>query len=55
MREKQVLEALQVPRGTLVKWRKTGHFPAPMQLGPHTIAWKRDVVMAWIDARVPAA
>ena len=55
IRQKEVLELLQVPRGTLVKWRKSGHFPEAMQLGPHTIAWKRAEVMAWIDARSAAA
>lgn len=34
---------------------KRGDFPAPVRLGPKSVAWIEDEVDAWIDARVAAS
>jgi prophage regulatory protein len=40
-------------RMTLSRWIKAGRFPAPVRLGPNTVAWS-DVQLAEVDARLAA-
>ena len=38
-------------RMTLNRWIERGHFPAPIQLGPNSIAWRASEVQEWLDNR----
>jgi predicted DNA-binding transcriptional regulator AlpA len=44
-------EANQVTRLYLLRQIKAGTFPAPLQLSPGRIAWRRSEVEAWIASR----
>ncbi len=39
-------------RMTLRRWIDAGHFPAPVQLGPNSVAWVSDEVEAFEAARI---
>ncbi len=54
LRQREVLAILRVSRPTLWEWRSKGLFPAPIKLGPNTIAWREADVRAWLAKR-PAA
>ena len=47
LRTKEVLELTGWSRATI--WRKvrSGDFPAPITLGPNSIAWPEDVIASW--------
>lgn len=30
---------------------KEGKFPAPVQLGPKSVAWRSDEISQWVDSR----
>jgi predicted DNA-binding transcriptional regulator AlpA len=38
-------------RTSLRRWIKTANFPAPIRLGPHSIAWRKDLVLRWLESR----
>jgi len=42
---------LPVTAGTIWRWVKSGHFPAPVPLGPQTTAWPVEVVEDWLKQR----
>lgn len=44
-----VLLMTGVSRSTLARWRKSGHFPAPLRLGPGRVGWPETEVLEWID------
>lgn len=46
-----VAARLSVVRRTLQRWRLTGFGPAYVRLGPRRVAYSRDALEAWIDAR----
>ena len=50
-RETDVLALVRCSRATLWRWRRAGNFPAPVELGPNTLAWRRKDVEAWIASR----
>lgn len=37
----------------LFLWRaaRAGRFPAPLKLGEHRIAWRRDEIETWLESR----
>ncbi|MBK8070088.1 MAG: AlpA family phage regulatory protein [Rhodanobacteraceae bacterium] len=43
---------LQFSRSTLLRRVASGEFPAPVRLGPNTIAWPAADVRAWAAAKV---
>ena len=51
MRSAEVLRVLGVAKSTLWRWCQSGHFPRPVRLGEHAVAWKRGEVLDWIDDR----
>lgn len=51
----EVLRTTGVSTATLYRWIKDGHFPAPVKLGPNSVAWRASVVRDWIDSRQPVA
>jgi Prophage CP4-57 regulatory protein (AlpA) len=38
-------------RMTLRRWTAKNGFPAAIQLGPNTVAWDQDEVLAWLASR----
>jgi prophage regulatory protein len=42
-----------VPLSRVQRWRKirAGKFPAPVQLGPNSVAWFEDEILAWLAAQ----
>jgi predicted DNA-binding transcriptional regulator AlpA len=50
----QLLRLLGVSLSTLNNWVAKGHFPKPIQLGPRAVAWRSDVVEAFIESRPTA-
>lgn len=53
-READVLALVGCSKATLWRWRRAGRFPAPVELGPNTLAWRREDIEDWIASR-PAA
>lgn len=41
-------------RMTLHRWIAGGHFPPPIKIGPNSIAWRSDVIEAWLAEREQA-
>ena len=55
LRERDVLALLGISKATLWRWRKAGNFPAAIQLGPNSVAWRREAVDEWLASRPAAA
>lgn len=55
LRERDVLAMLGISKATLWRWRRAGDFPAPLQLGPNTVAWRGEDIAAWLESRPAAA
>jgi prophage regulatory protein len=53
LRIAEVLRITGVSTATLYRWVKDGTFPAPVKLGPNSVAWRASVVRDWIDSRQP--
>ena len=51
LREPMVLQWVQVAHSTLWKWIGERRFPAPVRLGPRSIAWRREEIEGWLDSR----
>ena len=47
----QVLALLGVSRPTLWAWRREGHFPEAVRIGPNSIRWRESDVRAWLASR----
>ncbi len=41
-------------RCTVYRWIKEGIFPAPLNIGPRRVAWRRSDIEGWLAARQPA-
>ena len=50
-REYQVCAMLGITRTTLARWRREGHFPKPIRIGPKTNIWPKDVIDTWLHKR----
>lgn len=48
---RDVVALTTLRRSTLQRSIDRGEFPAPVQIGPRRIAWKRHEVIAWLDSR----
>jgi predicted DNA-binding transcriptional regulator AlpA len=42
-------------RTTLQRWINSGHFPAPIKIGPNTSAWRLVDVETWLSQRAAAS
>jgi prophage regulatory protein len=51
MHKPEVIRSLGISLSTLNNWVSKGHFPKPIQLGPRAVAWRSDVVEAFIESR----
>ena len=49
VRMSEVSAMIGFSRRTVERWVIDGKFPQPRQIGPRTIAWRREDVEAWID------
>lgn len=36
-------------RMTLYRWIERGHFPAPIKIGPSSVAWRESEIEAWLE------
>ena len=53
LRESEVLALIGCSKATLWRWKRAGRFPQPVELGPMTLAYRREDVEAWIASRQP--
>lgn len=44
---KQVAERLGVSTDTILRWKRSGHFPSAVRLGPGTTRWRLSDVLAY--------
>lgn len=51
LRRRDVEALVGVKRSALYKWISQGEFPAPIRLGPQSVAWRSDELDAWISSR----
>ena len=52
LRLPQVLEITGLGRSTAYAKIKAGEFPAPINLGPRSVAWRSTDVTGWIDSLI---
>ena len=46
-----VAQLLGVSPETVLRWRRAGIFPQPIQLGARVLAWPREDIEAWLKGR----
>ena len=51
LRTADVLDRLSISRETLRRWRISGLFLEPRQIGPGTLAWDFDDIEIWLETR----
>lgn len=49
---KQVQEIIGKSRSTINRWVNQKSFPAPVKIGPNSIAWSTDAVSNWINEKL---
>jgi prophage regulatory protein len=52
MHKPELMKKLGISLSTLNNWVARGYFPKPIQLGPRAVAWRSDVVEAFITSRL---
>ena len=55
IRRQEVLRRTGLSKSTLHDRIKAGAFPAPIQIGPRSVAWIESEVDAWIEACITAS
>jgi prophage regulatory protein len=55
LRIHQVKQVTGLGRSTVYNWVKAGTFPAPIKLGPRSVAWVKEEIEAWVAARLVVA
>lgn len=55
LRMPAVLKIVGISRATIYRWIEAGNFPAPIRLGPNSVAWKSTTIDEWLDARTANA
>ena len=51
LRLPQVKEITGLSRSTIYNWITVGRFPRPAKLGPRSVAWVREEIETWVNAR----
>jgi predicted DNA-binding transcriptional regulator AlpA len=51
LRKRELAALLKVSPWTVDRWRRRGDFPLPLWISPHTPAWRRRDVLAWLSSR----
>ena len=46
-----VVRLTGLSKATLYREVKAGQFPAPLQIGPRAVGWRRDEIEGWIKSR----
>ena len=49
LRFSEVQKIIPVSRSTIFRWVRNDKFPAPINLGPNTRAWREEDIRAWLD------
>ena len=49
------LEAVGLSRQFIFKLRRSGHFPAPVDVGGSALRWRESEIKAWMDSRASAS
>ena len=55
IRRRQLLEELGISGSTLDRLIRRGEFPPPLRLGARAVAWRKEDVATWIEARAAEA
>jgi prophage regulatory protein len=50
----EVADRVGLSRDSIYRLARQGRFPPPLELGPHSSAWREHDVQAWIDGLQPA-
>lgn len=45
-------EMTGLSRSTIYSWITAGRFPAPVKLGPRSVAWVKEEIEAWVNSRI---
>ena len=51
IRRKEVEALTGLSRSTIYAWMRQGRFPQSVQVGPHTVRWRLDDVLHFINTR----
>jgi predicted DNA-binding transcriptional regulator AlpA len=51
LRALELAHMLGVSRATIRRWERLGHLPRGVRLSPGVVAWRTDVIEAWVRAR----
>lgn len=51
VRLKEVQHRVGLGRSTIYRWMAEGHFPKPVPLGEHSVAWSQEDIDDWIAQR----
>ena len=51
LRMNDLVRELSISRSTLWRWVAVGKFPRPINVGPHTTAWRESDIQGWIESR----
>jgi hypothetical protein len=54
LRMTEVEKMVKLHRNTIRRHVASGNFPAPVQLTPHLIGWRRSSIATWISELPPA-
>lgn len=55
LRERTLTTQLSVHRSTLRRWVEHGLIPAPIKIGPRTVAWDAEEIEQWQTERAAAS
>jgi prophage regulatory protein len=55
VRERDLPGLLNISRTSIRRLAAAGKFPKPIKIGGAMIAWRRDDLLAWVNAGCPAA
>lgn len=52
LRLPSVKDMTGLSRSTIYSWITAGRFPAPVMLGPRSVAWIKEEIEAWVNSRI---
>lgn len=50
LNRRQVQHVCGMSQSLLERLMRSGYFPAPLQVGPKTVRWRLDEILAWLEA-----
>ena len=51
LRRVEVERLLGISKATIYARMAAGDFPRPLRIAPNAVRWRRDELMAWLEAR----